>query len=86
MGKAATEIGVDETTLVTAVTGAPKRPVVAAGTADGRVWAAELATSRRVILKADKGAPITALALSLNAARLAWGDEDGGAGVIEVAF
>ena len=36
-------------------------------------------------LKAEKGAPITALAMSPDAKRVAWGCEDGAAGVAEVA-
>ena len=35
------------------------------------------------ILKADKGTPITALAMSADARRVAWADEDGFAGVAE---
>ena len=43
-------------------------------------------TSRRLEpIKADKGAPITALALSADGARLAWGDEDGGGGRVHAS-
>ena len=36
-----------------------------------------------VFHKADKGPPITALSVSPDGARLAWGDEAGGAGVAD---
>jgi len=38
-----------------------------------------------VPLKSEKGAAITALALSPDAKRVAWGDEGGNAGVAEIA-
>jgi len=34
------------------------------------------------MLKAEKGPPITALAITPDGKRVAWGDEDGGAGVL----
>lgn len=77
MGKQATEIGFDEGTLVARVAG--EGSVLAAGLDDGRVWVADLKTQKTATVKAEKGPPITALALS--GGRLAWGDEDGGAGV-----
>ncbi len=80
MGKQATEIGFDEASLVTCVAG--DRATLAAGLDDGRVWAASLKTQKTETLKAEKGPPITALALSAN--RVAWGDEDGGAGVVDL--
>jgi WD40 repeat protein len=84
MGKEAAEIGFDESALVARVAGPPDGTVLAAGLDDGRVWACDL-TSRRVeTLKAEKGAAITALAVSADGARLAWGDEEGHAGVIDL--
>ncbi len=80
MGKQAIEIGYDETgALVTRVAAETPGVALAAGLADGRVWTADVKTSRRTDLKSDPGAPISALALA--AGRVAWGDEDGGAGV-----
>jgi WD40 repeat protein len=84
MGKEASEIGVDESTLVTRVAGAPDRTVLAAGLEDGRVWACDLVSRRLEPIKAEKGAAISALAVSDDASRLAWGDEEGGAGVVEL--
>jgi hypothetical protein len=83
MGKTASEIGVDAASKVTVVAGAANAPVLAAGTDDGRVWIADLKHSRREMLKAEKGAAVTALALSSDARRVAWGDEDGEAGAAE---
>ena len=84
MGKQATETGFDESSLVTCVAATPDRPILAAGCSDGRVWACSLETGSVVTLKAEKGAAISALAITPDGARLAWGDEDGGAGVAVV--
>ncbi|HXQ09387.1 MAG TPA: WD40 repeat domain-containing protein [Caulobacteraceae bacterium] len=81
MGKEAAEIGFEEGSTVTRVAAAPDRAILAAGLSDGRVWACDLTSRRIETIKAERGAPITALAMSAGAKRLAWGDEDGGAGV-----
>ena len=85
MGKQATEIGYQEGSGVTRVAATPLAPQLAAGLDDGRVWAASLTGGGLKFVKAEKGPPITALALSPDGARLAWGDEEGGAGVAEIA-
>ena len=82
MGKQAMEIGFDETVLVTRVAAEPAGATLAAGLADGRVWVADVTSGRRMELKTETGPPITALALA--AGRIAWGDEEGGAGVAEI--
>ena len=46
--------------------------------------AADVTGERILPLKAEKGPPISALAMSADARRVAWGDEDGNAGVTEV--
>jgi WD40 repeat protein len=84
MGKEAAEIGFDESALVARVAGPIDRTVLAAGLDDGRVWACDLTSRRLETLKAEKGAAITALAVSADGARLAWGDEEGHAGVIDL--
>ncbi len=84
MGKEAAEIGFDQSALVVRVAGTPKLPVLAAGLDDGRVWVADLKSGKMDTLKAEKGAAISALAITADGRRIAWGDEDGGAGVIEV--
>ncbi|MFY8164080.1 MAG: WD40 repeat domain-containing protein [Brevundimonas sp.] len=81
MGREATEIGFDEGSLVALVASQPKHGVLAAGLNDGRVWLADPAGQGLNFLKAERGAPITALAMSPDATRVAWADEDGNAGV-----
>ena len=83
MGREATEIGYDEGSLVNLVASRPKHGVLAAGLNDGRVWLADPAGQGLNFLKAGKGAPITALAMSADGHRVAWADEDGDAGVAE---
>ncbi len=84
MGREATEIGFDEGSLVNLVASRPKHGVLAAGLNDGRVWLADPAGQGLNFLKAEKGAPIVALALSPDAAHVGWADEDGNAGVATV--
>jgi WD40 repeat protein len=85
MGKQAAEVGYDESAMVVRVAAAPSLNWVAAGLDDGRVWACDLAGQKIIPLKAEKGSPITALSMSPDGKRVAWGDEDGGAGVAEVS-
>ena len=82
MGREAAEIGHEESSLVTQVAAVGAADRLVAGTDDGRVWFADLAGRDRQMLKAEKGAPITALAVSPDGGRVAWGDETGGAGVV----
>jgi WD40 repeat protein len=84
MGKQAAEVGFDESAMVVRVAAAPSLGWVAAGLDDGRVWACDLAGQKIIPLKAEKGAPVSALAMTPDAKRVAWGDEDGNAGVAEV--
>ena len=84
MGKQAAEVGYDEASLSTRIATAPDKTWLAAGLDDGRVWAANVTGDRIVTLKAEKGPAISALAMSLDAKRVAWGDEDGNAGVAEI--
>lgn len=86
MGREASEIGFDDTTLVTHVAARTAHGRLAAGLADGRVWVADPAAQGLSFIKAEKGAPITALALSPDADRVAWADEDGQAGVADVVI
>ena len=84
MGREATEIGFDETTLIAQVAAAPAHGRLAAGLEDGRVWWADPAGQGLDFIKKDKGAPIVALAMSAGSARIAWADEDGQAGVVSL--
>lgn len=83
MGREATEIGYDEGSLVALVASQAKHGLLAAGLTDGRVWLADPAGQGLNFLKAERGPPITALALSLDATQVAWADEDGQAGVAD---
>ncbi|MFT4934630.1 MAG: WD40 repeat protein [Pseudoalteromonas distincta] len=83
MGKEAAEVGYDASTLVAQVAGTPTGRRVAAGLEDGRVWVCDLEGQKIEMLKAEKGAAITALAISADGKRVAWGDEDGAAGIAE---
>jgi len=84
MGKQAAEVGFDESAMVVRVAGMPNGQWICAGLDDGRVWACDLAGQKIIPLKAEKGAPIAALAMTPEGKRVAWGDEDGAAGVAEV--
>jgi WD40 repeat protein len=81
MGKQAAEIGFDETALVIRADATPNASLVTAGLDDGRVWACDLTGQKLNPIKAEKGPPITALSISADGSRVAWGDEDGAAGV-----
>jgi len=84
MGKQAAEVGYDEAAMVTRVAAAPQTSLVAAGLDDGRVWACDLSGQAITPLKAEKGEAVSALAMSADGKRVAWGCEDGAAGVAEL--
>ena len=83
MGKEAAEIGFDQSAMVVQVAATPTASIVAAGLDDGRVWTADLKSGRIDPLKAEKGAAISALAISADGTKVVWGAEDGAAGVVE---
>lgn len=84
MGKQAAEIGYDESAMVLRVAGAAGSSWMAAGLDDGRVWACDVTGQKIIPLNAQKGSPVTALAITADAKRVAWGCEDGTAGVAEL--
>lgn len=84
LGKQAAEVGYDENVLVARVAGDPDSRLVAAGLEDGRVWTCDLSGQRIDVRKAEKGESISALTLSRKSRRLAWGDEAGGVGVMDL--
>ena len=84
MGKEAAEISHDEASTVVRVAAAPRGSALAGGLADGRVWATDVRTGPHRWVRAEKGAAITALAMSADGRRLAWGDEDGEAGIVDL--
>jgi WD40 repeat protein len=81
MGREASEIGYDDTTLVNLVSARTEHGLLAAGLTDGRVWVAHPAAQGLNFVKAEKGPAIVALSLSSAADKVAWADEDGAAGV-----
>jgi WD40 repeat protein len=84
MGKEASEIGAEESALVTRIAAHPGGFRLCAGLDDGRVWTADLQGRGIVYLKAGKGAAISALSVSPDGRRVAFGAEDGEAGVLEL--
>ncbi|MFT4912828.1 MAG: WD40 repeat protein [Brevundimonas sp.] len=83
MGREATEIGYDESSLVTQVAARSGLGLLAAGLNDGRVWLADPAGQGLNFVRADKGSAITALAMREDGGAIAWADEGGLAGVVE---
>ena len=79
MGKQAQEVGFDDAAVVARVATEPAGSLLAAGLADGRVWVADVASGRLEMVRDETGAPISALAISSQG--VAWGDENGLAGV-----
>jgi WD40 repeat protein len=84
MGKQAAEVAHDETSMTTRIAAAPDLARLAGGREDGRVFALDLRSNRVEDLRPDKGAPISALAMTTDGQRVAWGDEDGAAGVVDL--
>lgn len=63
----------------------PKQPVVACGYADGMVLLVRVADGAEILAKRPGDAPISALAWSNAGTRLAFGCEDGEAGIVDLA-
>ena len=85
LGKQAAEIGFDQSAMVTRVAATPLSNRIAAGLDDGRVWICDLTDQKIDMIKSEKGSAISALCLTSDGKRLAWGDEDGGAGVVDLS-
>jgi len=83
MGKEAAEISHEEAAIVVRVA-AGRGSALAGGLNDGRVWATDVRTGPHRWVRADKGAGITALAMSADGKRLVWGDEAGQAGIADL--
>jgi WD40 repeat protein len=86
MGKEAAEVGFDAAGMVVRVAGTPGDTILAGGRDDGRVWILNLAAGTTHPVKAEKGAEITALAISADGAQVAWGDEDGNADLVDIGY
>jgi WD40 repeat protein len=81
MGKQASEVAYDENGMTTRVAALPARSLLAVGRDDGRIGVMNLQENRMEKVREITGSPISALALSADGGRVAWGDEDGNAGV-----
>jgi WD40 repeat protein len=84
MGKDPLQLGAREV-LVTRVACRPRKDTVAVGYQDGTVALVEIADGTEAVLRAAGGAPISALCFDGLGRRLAYGDEDGAAGVVVLA-
>lgn len=62
----------------------PKQPVVACGYADGMVLLVRVADGAEVLAKRPGDAPVSALGWSGDGGRLAFGCEDGAAGIVDL--
>ncbi len=82
MGKEAVQIAHVEGTEVCRIAAAPTGSRVAGGRTDGSVWVADLTGQAVSDLVPPSGSPISALAMSADGARIAYGDEAGRADVI----
>jgi WD40 repeat protein len=82
MGKQASEVAYEQAGLTTCVAAVPTASVLAVARDDGRIGVLNLQQNRVEKIRTETGAPITALAITDDGARLAWGDEDGKAGVV----
>lgn len=81
MGKAPRECGV-RSAVVTRVAFHPAALVLAAGYADGALLLIRLTDAAELIARAPDGSAVTALAWDAKGKRLAFGTENGGAGIL----
>jgi WD40 repeat protein len=63
----------------------PKQDVVAAGFADGMVLLVRMSDAAEILARRPGDAPVTALAFTSDGERLAFGCEDGSAGIVDLA-
>lgn len=63
----------------------PRLEIVAAGYADGMVLIVRAEDGAEILAKRPGDAPVTALAFSADGTQLAFGTEDGGAGVVDLS-
>ncbi len=82
MGKEAAEVGFLEGSEVCRVAAAVGGTRLAGGRSDGSIWTAELTGGGVQTLALASTAPVSALAMSADGARIAYGDEAGKAGLL----
>ena len=85
MGKQPLQLGVSAQSVVTQVACHPSEEVVAIGYKDGSIIAARFADGDEARLRKVEGGPISALAWDTAGIRLAFGTEDGTAGIVDLA-
>jgi WD40 repeat protein len=83
MGKSPMQLGAREV-LVTRVACHPKEELVAIGYQDGMVMAVRFADAEEALLRKPGGGPVTALGWDGPGGRLAFGTEEGAAGVVDL--
>ena len=84
MGRQPLQLGAREVT-VSRVACHPREELVAIGYSDGMVMAVRLADAEEALLRRSGGNPVSALAWDRGGRRLAFGAEDGAAGVVDIA-
>lgn len=84
MGQQPLHLGAREVT-VSRVACHPREEIVAVGYHDGMVMAVRFGDAEEVLLRRPGGSPVSALAWDKGGTRLAFGCEDGAAGVVTVA-
>ena len=62
----------------------PKQDIMASGYSDGTVLMIRLEDGAEILLRPNKGTPISALAWNPRGTLLAFGTEDGDAGILEM--
>lgn len=85
MGKQPLQLGLSAQSVVTQVACHPSEEVVAIGYKDGSIIAARFADGDEARLRKVEGGPISALAWDAAGIRLAFGTEDGTAGIVDLA-
>ena len=84
MGRQPLQLGAREV-IVSRVACHPREDLVAIGYSDGMVMAVRLADAEEALLRRSGGSPVSALAWDRGGRRLAFGAEDGAAGVVDIA-
>lgn len=81
MGKSAREVG-PTGSICTVLAPHPSRDLIASGHADGSIWITRFETDQTANVRAPAGEAVSALAWRDDGHRLAFGCEDGAAGVL----
>lgn len=81
MGKSAREVG-PQGSICTVLAPHPKQDLIASGHADGSIWITRFETDQTATVRAPAGEAVSALSWREDGNRLAFGCEDGAAGVL----